>query len=75
MTPSEFKAARLSLGLSVHEMAQAVGITAQAVRRLEGPGAHRAVTPTMERLLRAFLTGYRPENWPIPGNGRVIPRV
>jgi transcriptional regulator with XRE-family HTH domain len=63
MTPAEFKAARLSLGLSVPEMAQAVGITPQAVRRLEGPGAHRAVTRTMQILVEAYLKGY-PLPWP-----------
>lgn len=57
MTPAEFKAARISLGLSVAEMAAAVGITPQAVRRLEGPGAHRAVTRTMELLVDAYLRG------------------
>jgi transcriptional regulator with XRE-family HTH domain len=61
MTPAEFKAARLSLGLSVPEMAQAVGITPQAVRRLEGPGAHRAVTRTMQLLVHALLDGWRPK--------------
>ena len=60
MTPAEFKAARTALGLSVPEMAQAVGITPQAVRRLEGPGAHRAVTRTMQRLVQALLDGWRP---------------
>jgi DNA-binding XRE family transcriptional regulator len=57
MTNAEFKAARISLGLSVPEMATAVGITPQAVRRLEGPGAHRAVTPTMQLLVEAYLLG------------------
>ena len=61
MTNAEFKAARISLGLSVPEMAQAVGITPQAVRRLEGPGGKRAVTPTMQRLVRALLDGWRPK--------------
>jgi Predicted transcriptional regulator len=78
VTPAEFRAARLSLGLSVAEMAAALGVRSDAVRRMEmtsGKPTSRAVTPTMERLLQAFLAGYRPENWPIPGNGRVIPRV
>jgi DNA-binding transcriptional regulator YiaG len=61
MTPAEFKAARLSLGLSVAEMAAALGVRSDAVRRMEmtsGKPTSRAVTPTMEILVHAYMTGY-----------------
>jgi hypothetical protein len=49
------------LGLSVAEMAAALGVRSDAVRRMEmtsGKPTSRAVTPTMELLIHAYLTGY-----------------
>ena len=61
MTPAEFRAARLALGLSVAEMAAALGVRSDAVRRMEmtsGKPTSRAVTPTMELLIHAYLKGF-----------------
>jgi transcriptional regulator with XRE-family HTH domain len=66
MTPSEFKAARQSLGLSVHDMARVLGVSPTHVRRLEmdpSDNSHRPVTWTMERLVHAYLKGYRCPDW------------
>jgi ribosome-binding protein aMBF1 (putative translation factor) len=68
MTPAEFKEARHSLGLSVSQMAHMLGIQPLHIRRMETepihPTTHRPVRPTVERLMRAYLAGYRPDDWP-----------
>lgn len=68
MTPQQFKAARHRLGLSVNQMAAMLGVDPVQVRRMaitEDKGSHRPVMPTTERLLQAWLAGYRPRDWPI----------
>lgn len=68
MTPAEFREAQRELGLSDAELALVLGLeNAQHVRRLKAePGKehHRAVKGTHARLLRAYLDGYRPKDWP-----------
>lgn len=69
MTPAEFKEARRALGLSVAQMADMLGVTSVQVRRMElreDAGVHRPVMPTTARLVRAYLDGYRPRDWPTP---------
>lgn len=69
MTPAQFKAARLSLGLSVNQMAQMLGMSEVQVRRMEAHpdvASSRPVSPTTQRLVEAFLAGYRPQDWPKP---------
>ena len=38
MTPSEFRAARKRLGLTVPEMAKALGVGTRTINRYNGPG-------------------------------------
>jgi DNA-binding transcriptional regulator YiaG len=67
VTPTQLKEARRKLGLSSSQMARALGIGPEAVRRLEmtsGKPTSRAVTPTTQRLIQAYLDGYRPSDWP-----------
>lgn len=67
MSPAEIQKARVQLGLSVDDMARMLGHTGQHQRRLESaPDAemHRPARPTTCRLLRAYLDGYRPADWP-----------
>lgn len=67
MTPEKFKEVRRHLGLSVAELADMIGVSHQHARRMTIPpekGAHRAVNKTVERLLQAYLDGYRPADWP-----------
>jgi len=76
VTPEEFRRARQSLGLSVAEMAAALGIRSDAVRRMEmtsGKPTSRAVTPTMELLIHAYLTGYPLHR--LASNAKPRPRV
>ena len=68
MSPKEFKAARLKLGLSVKDMAGLLGVSPVHVRRMElrkRLTAHRAVPKATAKLVEAWLSGYRPSgNWP-----------
>lgn len=69
MPPIEIKQARHTLGLSVADLARLLDTDPQSVRRMEQ--SERAKTfrrpaPRMCRLLRAYLDGYRPADWPPP---------
>jgi transcriptional regulator with XRE-family HTH domain len=67
MTPTEFRHARRELGLSVRQFAEMLGVEPEAVRRMEiqfGEGGHRPIRGSIERLIRAYLDGYRPPDWP-----------
>lgn len=67
MTPDEIKAARKSLGLSVAELAALMDIDAHGVRRVEmreNAATARKPPARFVRLLRAYLAGYRPPDWP-----------
>jgi len=67
MTPEEIQDARHELGLSVKEMAVMLDTDKQTVRRLEmDPRAEtaRQPAPRMVRLIKAYIAGYRPDDWP-----------
>ena len=67
MTPAEIKLARQSLGLSVAEFARLLDTDPQTVRRMEqSPEANtfRKPAPRMERLIRAYIDGHKPADWP-----------
>lgn len=65
MSPSRFKEARQTLGLSQSKMAHLLGYRGvMSVSKIE-----RGLTPlpdqsAVARLLRAYLDGYRPDDWP-----------
>jgi hypothetical protein len=68
MTPTQFREARRMLGLSVRQLAAMLEVEPEVVRRMEvqiGSGGHRPVRSSTERLLRAYLDGYRPPDWPL----------
>lgn len=67
MIHDEIRRARVQLGLTQAQMAQMLDTDAQSVRRWEmAPDAttHRKVPVRAMRLVRAYLSGYRPEDWP-----------
>ena len=68
MTPSEIKQARQTLGLSVSQMGAMLDIhDARTYRAYEAPetaAMHRKPPARMLRLIRAYLDGYRPSDWP-----------
>jgi DNA-binding XRE family transcriptional regulator len=66
MTPAEFRAARTALGLCIEGMARVLGVSPTHVRRLEmdpSDKSYRPVTDTMRKLIFAYLSGYRPDDW------------
>lgn len=67
MTPTELKEARHTLGLSVADLARLLDTDAQSIRRMEqreDASTFRRPAPRMIRLIRAYLDGYRPTDWP-----------
>ena len=68
MTPVKIKKARLRLGLTVSQMAAMLETDAQTIRRMEmssEASTFREPAARMERLIRAYLDGHRPDDWPL----------
>lgn len=67
MTPTEFREARHKLGLTLSQMARMLGYTGahdmQQIRRMES--GERNIREAQARLVRAYLSGYRPNDWPV----------
>lgn len=65
MTPAEFRAARLSLGLTQAQLAAVMGYAAyNRVSPRDIEGGRRRPSQAAIRLLRALLDGWRPSDWP-----------
>lgn len=67
MNAAEIKEARKSLGLSVQQFGELLDTDPQTVRRMEQKetaNTFRRPAPRMVRLVRAYLDGYRPDDWP-----------
>lgn len=69
MTPDEFREAQRELGLTDAELAAMLGMeNPQHLRRYKvrkpDAGSARPIKPWTARLLRAYLDGYRPADWP-----------
>lgn len=66
MTPTQIRAAREKLGLTQEQMATMLGFAGvqgrQEISQLE-VGA-RAIADARRRLVVAYLSGYRPPDWP-----------
>ena len=63
MTPAEFKQARQSLGLTQTQAATLLGY-GNATRISEIENGQRNAGAAVVQLLRAYLDGYRPKDWP-----------
>ena len=63
MTPTEFKQARQSLGLTQTQAAPLLGY-GSATRISEIENGQRNAGAAVVQLLRAYLDGYRPNDWP-----------
>jgi len=67
-TSEELRQAQQDLGLSDSQLAAMLGCDEQHVRRMkvrdQNAGSWRPVKPWHARLLRAYLDGYRPADWP-----------
>lgn len=66
MTPEQFREARKYLGLTQAQAAAMLGYGA-APRISEIERGVERPSDTVCRLLRAYLDGYRPGDWPIAG--------
>ncbi len=62
MTPTDFKQARQSLGLTQAQTAAMVGRKTRNVQQWEA--GDRAVDQAAALLVAAYLAGYRPADWP-----------
>lgn len=65
MTPQQFRESRIQLGLTLAEMATAIGMSVTAVKHMEmtsGSPSARSVPQPVAKLVRAYLNfGYKPE--------------
>lgn len=67
MDHTQIKEARKNLGLSLSAMAEMLDTDATTVRRMEmapDRASHRKPAPRMVRLIEAYLSGYRPADYP-----------
>ena len=66
MTPTQLKEARHKLGLSLSQMARMLGYSGthamQQIRHMEN--GDRSIREPQKRLVKAYLEGYRPKDWP-----------
>lgn len=66
MTPSELNKARRKLGLTLDQMADMLGYEGESghsqVHHMET--GRRTIRGAQRRLVEAYLSGYRPEDWP-----------
>lgn len=64
MTPDEIRAARQQLGLTQAHLARVLGY-GDHMRVHEIETGKRTPSDAVVRLLRAYLAGYRPDDWPV----------
>lgn len=64
MTPDEFKAARVSLGLTQAQAAAVFGVGKRTLEYWETDDGKRPVHPTAIKFMRWLLAGFRPPDWP-----------
>lgn len=67
MAPPEIRAARQQLGLTLSEMGRMLDVSRRDVSPYEAPegaATHCKPPARVVRLLRAYLGGHRPDDWP-----------
>jgi transcriptional regulator with XRE-family HTH domain len=76
VTPYAFRQARRSLGLSLDQMAEMLGYLGdnrdKQVHQLET--GERPIREPVRRLLEAYLSGYRPCDWPDARDNKPVRR-
>lgn len=63
----DVRAVRIRLGLTEQQMARVLDTDASSIRKMETAPHRKTYRPPaarMERLLVAYLAGYRPADWP-----------
>ena len=68
MTPAQFKQARKSLGLGPVQAARLLGYGSRS-RISEIENGRRNPGDAVVLLMRAYLAGYRPDDWPPHNQG------
>jgi transcriptional regulator with XRE-family HTH domain len=63
MTPEEFRAAREAMGLTAQQAADVMGYGSRQ-RIYEIEAGRKGLSQASARLMRAYLDGYRPSDWP-----------
>jgi DNA-binding transcriptional regulator YiaG len=66
MTPTEFKAARNTLGLTLSDTARILNTDPRTIRKWEAEGGNsaRPPNPIACQVLKWMLAGWRPPEWP-----------
>jgi len=66
MTPTEMAQARQRLGLTLEQMAAMLGYQGVQRRQMQYDleTGRREIREPQRRLVEAYLTGYRPNDWP-----------
>ncbi len=67
MTPGHITAARMLLDLSQSQFAALLDCDVTNIQKIERAAdlkSSRPAPPRMVRLIRAYLSGYRPQDWP-----------
>lgn len=66
MADLNIKEARLTLGLTQSQMGEMLGYKGPHTRQMvyDIETGKKPLMPCQERLLRAYLDGYRPKDWP-----------
>ena len=66
MTPDQLHKARRKLRLTLEQMARVLGYEGtQAKSQIQHmENGRREIRPAQRRLVEAYLTGYRPKDWP-----------
>lgn len=63
VTPKEIKQARKTLGLTARQLALLVGYR-RAATVYDVESGRETASGSVKRLIRAYLDGYRPSDWP-----------
>lgn len=66
MTPQQLARARQRLGLTLEQMASMLGYEGGQRRQMQYDleTGRRAIREPQRRLVEAYLSGYRPDDWP-----------
>lgn len=67
MTPKEIKEARVKLGLSQTQFATLLGYSGSQIRQQmhDLETGKKPLRDAQRRLIEAYLSGYRPKDWPL----------
>ena len=67
MTPAQIEKARRELGLTLGQMATMLGYQGAHLRQMQYhlETGQSVIREPQRRLVEAYLSGYRPDDWPI----------